>query len=329
MSPKYLAKKILFYIGSFWVILFINFLIPRLMPGNPVIGIIGQLSQYHSISPSEVKSLYQVFGSPHTPIYTQFFSFVGEVFRGNFGVSIDFYPHSVLYVVSQSITWTIFLFGIALVGSFFMGNYLGSKSALARSSLGDKSGSVVTLFLYSFPYFWLALMLQVVFALYYPVFPALNAYNALKYIPGFNLGFIMSVLKHLMLPLLTLLLTSYGGWYLGMRNNMLITLNDDYLRYGKMIGMKNEILLKYARRNAMIPNLTAFALAIGGIIGAGVLVDIVFSYPGLGFTLYQAIVGEDYPVIQTVFLFIIIGVLIANFFMDLLYAHLDPRITEE
>ncbi len=329
MSPKYLFKKIIFYFGSFWVILFINFIIPRLMPGNPVISIIGELSQYHPISQSEVNSLYSVFGTPNTPIYVQFFQFAANVFRGNFGTSISFYPESVLSVISGTVTWTVFLFGLALIISFFMGNYLGAASANSRTSLRDKTGSVVTLFLYSFPYFWLAIMLQVILALKFHLLPPLNAYDSLRYTtPTFSAGFLFSVFTHMILPLVTLIVTSYGGWFLGMRNNMLTNLNEDFMKYGKLVGLRHDILLKYARRNALIPNMTAFALALGGIIGGGVLVDIVFSYPGLGFLLYNGILNEDYPLIQTVFLFIIIGVLFANFAMDLLYAKLDPRISE-
>jgi peptide/nickel transport system permease protein len=328
MSPNFLFKKIIFYFGSFWVILFINFIIPRLMPGNPVVAIISQIATYHPVTTGEVQGLYSVFGTPNEPLWFQFLQFTGNVFRGNFGTSISFFPESVLTVISGTISWTVLLFGLALVISFFIGNYLGAIAANSRTSTGDKAGSIVALFLYSFPYFWLALMLQVILALKFKIFPPLGPYNALKYLPSFSFGFISSVATHLALPLITLVVTSYGGWFLGMRNNMLTILNEDFMKYGKMIGMKNDILLRYARRNALIPNMTAFALALGGIIGGGILVDIVFSYPGLGFVLYDGILNEDYPLIQAVFLFIIIGVLLANFFMDILYVKLDPRIAE-
>lgn len=143
-----------------------------------------------------------------------------------------------------------------------------------------------------------------------------------------SVAYLISVVTHIILPLATLIIASYGTWYLGMRNNTIATLNEDYLKYAEIAGLKRTTIEAYSKKNAILPNLTGFAMSLGSIISGGILVEMVFSYPGLGFDIYNAVINEDFPVLELAFFLIIISVLVANYIMDLLYYRLDPRIRE-
>ncbi len=326
MIPKYIIRKSIFYFFSFWFILFIDFLIPHLMPGNPVDAVIGSLSQTTSLTSQQITSLKDSLGFTNGPITSEFLTFVVNIFSGKFGTSIQYYPTPAIDIIRQSIVWTILLFGTALILSFMIGNYLGLKSAHQRASKRDGTVSVMSLFFYSFPYFWMALLFLYIFSIKNHIFPESGAYSHL--VAYLSPAFFFSVLTHIILPLSTLILASYGAWYLGMRNNTISTLNEDYLKYAEIAGLKKEKIISYSKKNAILPNLTGFALSLGNIIGGGILVEMVFSYPGLGFDIYNAVINEDFPVLETAFFLIIIAVLVANFVMDLLYYRLDPRIRE-
>ncbi|MGC8663350.1 MAG: ABC transporter permease [Thermoplasmata archaeon] len=327
MIPKYITRKLIFYFFSFWFILFIDFLIPHLMPGNPANAIIGQLSQEVILTPQQINQIESSIGFSHDPIYIQFFKFVLNIFQGNFGISYQYFPTPVLTVISESIWWTILLFGTALIISFYLGNFLGLRAAYNRGKTKDSILSVITLFFYSFPYFWLALIFLYFFAIVNHIFPEAGAVN-----PNYtvvNLVYVISAIKHMVLPLITLVISSYAAWYLGMRNNTISVLNEDYIKYAEIAGLSKEKIYQYSRKNAILPNLTALAISLGNIISGGILVEMVFSYPGLGYDIYNAVVNEDFPVLEASFFLVIISVLVANLVMDLLYYRLDPRIREE
>lgn len=296
------------------------------MPGNPVDAVIGTLQQSTTLTPQQILSLKASLGYTNGPITAQFFQFVANVFSGNFGTSIQYYPTPAINIIMQSIVWTVLLFGIALILSFLIGNYLGLRSAHKRGSASDSFTSVISLFLYSFPYFWMALLFLFFLSIEFHIFPEAGAYNHL--LSPSSPSYYLSVVTHIILPLATLIIASYGAWYLGMRNNTIATLNDDYLKYAEMAGLRKSTIVDYSKKNAILPNLTGFALSLGNIISGGILVEMVFSYPGLGFDIYNAVINEDFPVLETSFLLIIISVLVANFIMDLLYYRLDPRIRE-
>ncbi len=296
------------------------------MPGNPVDAVIGSLQQTTTLNPLQIQSLKQSLGYTNGPITVQFWQFVVHIFSGNFGTSLQYYPTTAIQIISESIVWTALLFGLALIISFLLGNYLGLRSAHSRGSAKDGVNSVIALFLYSFPYFWMALLFLFFFAIEFHIFPEAGAVNHL--LSPYSVAYYFSVLTHIILPLATLILASYGTWYLGMRNNTIATLNDDYLKYAEMAGLRRTTIVNYSKKNAILPNLTGFALSLGNIISGGILVEMVFSYPGLGFDIYNAVLNEDFPVLETSFLLIIISVLVANFIMDLAYYRLDPRIRE-
>ena len=296
------------------------------MPGNPIDAVIGSLQQSTTLNAQQIASLRASLGYTSGPITLQFWQFVVHIFSGNFGTSLQYYPTSAISIISQSIVWTILLFGLALIISFLLGNYLGLKAAHKRGTSEDSLSSVIALFLYSFPYFWMALLFLFFFAIEFHIFPESGAFNHL--LSAGSPAYYVSVVTHIILPLATLIIASYGSWYLGMRNNTIATLNDDYLKYAEMAGLRKSTIVDYSKKNAILPNLTGFALSLGNIISGGILVEMVFSYPGLGFDIYNAVLNEDFPVLETSFLLIIISVLVANFVMDLLYYRLDPRIRE-
>ncbi len=296
------------------------------MPGNPIDAVIGTLSQTRALTPQQIASIQSSLGYTSGPIYLEFFSFVKNIFTGNFGVSLQYFPTSAWGIISQSLSWTVILFGLALVISFLLGNSLGLRAAHKRGSARDAVTSVISMFLYSFPYFWMALIFLFLFAIQYHIFPEAGAFDIrAQYLSG---AYLVSTITHIILPLGTLILASYGTWYLGMRNNTITTLNEDYLKYAEIAGLKRTTIEAYSKKNAILPNLTGFAMSLGNIISGGILVEMVFSYPGLGFDIYNAVINEDFPVLETAFLLIIISVLVANYVMDLLYYRLDPRIRE-
>jgi peptide/nickel transport system permease protein len=296
------------------------------MPGNPVDAVIGTLSQSRALTSQQIVSIESSLGYTKGPIFVEFINYVHNIFTGNFGVSLEYYPRTAWSIVSQSLSWTILLFGLALVISFIIGNSLGLISAHKRGKPRDSITSVISIFLYSFPYFWMALLFLYLFSIRNHIFPEAGAYSLQStYLSG---TFFISVLTHIILPLGTLIIASYGAWYLGMRNNTITTLNEDYLKYAEIAGLKRSTMVAYSKKNAILPNLTGFALSFGNIISGGILVEMVFSYPGLGFDIYNAVINEDFPVLELAFFLIIISVLVANFVMDLLYYRLDPRIRE-
>lgn len=296
------------------------------MPGNPVDAVIGTLSQTRALTPQQITSIQSSLGYTTGPIYVEFFNFVKNIFSGNFGISLQYFPTTAWGIISQSLSWTIILFGLALVISFLLGNSLGLRSAHKRGSARDAITSVISMFLYSFPYFWMAMIFLFIFSIQNHIFPEAGAFaQQAPYLSG---AYLISTVTHIILPLLTLILASYGTWYLGMRNNTITTLNEDYLKYAEIAGLRRTTIEAYSRKNAILPNLTGFAMSLGNIISGGILVEMVFSYPGLGFDIYNAVLNEDFPVLETAFLLIIVSVLVANFVMDLLYYRLDPRIRE-
>lgn len=296
------------------------------MPGNPVDAVIGTLSQTRALTSQQISSIESSLGYTKGPIFVEFVNYVHNIFTGNFGISLQYYPRTAWSIVSQSLSWTIILFGLALVISFIIGNFLGLASAHKRGGVRDGVTSIISIFLYSFPYFWMALIFLYLFSIRNHIFPEAGAYN-LQF-PFLSAPFFISVITHIILPLGTLIIASYGSWYLGMRNNTITTLNEDYLKYAEIAGLRKSTMISYSKKNAILPNLTGFALSLGNIISGGILVEMVFSYPGLGFDIYNAVINEDFPVLELAFFLIILSVLAANFVMDLLYYKLDPRIRE-
>ncbi|MFC7846299.1 ABC transporter permease [Streptomyces sp. NPDC001046] len=324
---KFVLQRILFYAVTAWAAITINFLIPRLMPGDPLRALLTRFKG--QLDTSAIASIEVLFGiDEKRSLWQQYLDYWGQLLRGDLGLSFTFFPTPVSEVISQSLPWTLVLVGVTTLLSFGLGTGLGIYTGWRRGSWMDGLLPVTT-FVSSIPYFWLGLIFIAVFAVKWPVFPAAGGYdNAL--VPAFDVPFVSSALYHGFLPALTIILSAVASWILGMRNMMVTVSSEDYVMVAQAKGLsERRVMFSYAARNAILPNISGFALSLGFVVGGTLLVEMVFSYPGIGFQLFQAVGARDYPLMQGVFLIITLSVLAANLLADLVYMLLDPRTRKE
>ncbi|GAC1350466.1 MAG: ABC transporter permease [Ktedonobacteraceae bacterium] len=328
---RHVIRRILFYICAVWVAITLDFFIPRLAPGDPAAALAGKMSTKGYITPEMQQTLSAMFGLNTTdPLWLQYFKYLGNLLHGNFGNSIQYFPTPVIQIIQQDIGWSIMLGGVAVVISFFIGCLFGMIVAWKRGTVLDTVLSPVMNFLSAIPYFWLALISLYLFSYLLSWFPLSGGYDSANIDPGWSFDFVSSVIQHAFLPALTLVISSMAGWMLTMRNSMITTLSEDYVLMAKAKGLsQGRVMFWYAARNAVLPNITGFAIAIGTIVGGQLLTEMVFSYPGIGYALLQAVNQQDYAMIQSIFLIITLAVLGANFLADMLYTFLDPRVRQE
>jgi peptide/nickel transport system permease protein len=320
---RYVLNRFGFLVLSIWAALTINFVLPRLMPGNPaqvmIVRYKGQLT------PVALHALELQFGITHAPLWQQYLQYLSHLLHGNLGLSLTYYPVPVSQVIAQSLPWTLGLVGIATIISMVIGTAVGIYLAWNHGRFWDNVLSTVAMFTAALPYFWLALLLLYVLSYVYHWFPLAHAYST-GMTPQWTLPFILNVVRHAMLPALTIVISSIGGWMIGMRNNMIQTLGEDYMTFAEARGIRRRrLMFQYAARNAILPSLTSFAMSLGFVVGGALLTEMVFSYPGVGLQLMVAVQNEDYPLMQGLFLIIALAVLIANFIVEMLYGRLDPR----
>jgi peptide/nickel transport system permease protein len=322
---RYLYRRIFFYLIALWASLTINFFLPRMMPGDPLGAFITRFRDQLANNPHILDTLRIEIGGSNAPLWKQYFDYLGALARGDFGVSYSQYPTRVSDIISTTLPWTLLLAGSATVLAFLIGTLLGIVAAWRRQGAVDRVVTPLTMFTYSFPPFFLAMLVVYFLGVKASWFPLNHAYGDNVQI-SWNGPFVASVLDHAALPVLAFLLYSVGGWLLGMRNVMINTLSEEYVTMAQAKGLTdNRVMLRYAARNAMLPQITSFAITVGYIITGLVLIETVFAYPGVGYTLVQAVQGADYPLMQALFLLITVAVLAANFIADLLYTWLDPR----
>lgn len=328
MRMRHLLRRIGFYLVALWTSATLNFLIPRLAPGDPAQTLMARLRG--RISPQALHALEIAFGINHDPLWSQYVQYLNNLLHGNLGVSITYFPTPVAVVIAQEIPWTLTLVGISLVISFIIGTLIGVIVAWRRDTTLDAVLSPMFTFLSAIPYFWLALILLYVLGFMLNWFPINGGYDTSTVVPEWSPDFILSAITHGILPAFTIVVSSIAGWLLGMRSAMITTLSEDYVLMAEAKGLsQRRIMLLYAARNAILPNITSFALSLGFVVSGALLTEIVFSYPGLGFALYEAVQNLDYALMQGLFLIISIAVLVANFLADLLYLALDPRVRLE
>ncbi|MHB1430511.1 MAG: ABC transporter permease [Streptosporangiaceae bacterium] len=323
---RFFVRRISFYLATAWLALTLNFIIPRLMPGDPVQEMFARTKQ--TATPQALAAMRAALGvDTHASLLSQYLSYLGDVLHGQLGTSISYYPAAVSTVIGAALPWTLFLVGTATVISFVVGTLLGIASAWRRGSWVDHL-LPVTAFLSAIPYFWLGAVAIFLFGNKLGWFPLTGAYNP-GLSPGFNLPFALSALDYGVLPAGTIVISSLAGWLLGMRNVMILTIPEDYVLLAQAKGLRNRrVIFTYAARNAILPTLASFALSLGFVVGGAILTEIVFSYPGVGYVLFQAVTNQDYPLMQGLFLTITMMVLLANLLADVAYAVLDPRTRE-
>jgi peptide/nickel transport system permease protein len=328
---RHLIRRILFYLGAVWVAITLDFFIPRLAPGDPVAAMVGKMSMKGYVTPAMRETLAATFGLNTTdPLWLQYVKYLNNLLHGNLGNSIQYFPTPVSKIIGQDIGWSIMLGAIAVVISFVIGCFLGIITAWKRGTALDTILSPLMNFLSAIPYFWLALLSLYIFAYLLNWFPLSGGYDSADIDPGWTMDFIGSVIQYAFLPALTLVISSLAGWMLTMRNSMITTLSEDYVLMANAKGLSStRVMFWYAARNAVLPNITGFAIAIGAIVGGQLLTEMVFSYPGIGYALLQAVNQQDYAMVQSIFLIITLAVLGANFLADLLYTFLDPRVRQE
>ncbi|MFC5032878.1 ABC transporter permease [Streptomyces sp. So13.3] len=324
---KYFLQRLFFYVFTAWAAITVNFFIPRLIPGDPVMSLINK--NRGQIDPKSIASLYVLFGlDKHQSLWSQYTGYWSHLLGGDLGISFSNYPTPVLTILQNSLPWTVALAGIATVVSFAAGTFLGVLSGWLRGSRLDILLPVTT-FISSIPAFWLGLLSIAVVVATGSSFPVANGYDP-GLIPGTDTPFLSSALQHAWLPLGVLVVTTMSGWILSMRNMMVTVGAEDYITVAHAKGLSDRrVMFSYAARNALLPNVSGFSLAIGQILGSTVLVEIVFNYPGVGYTLLQAVGSNDYPLMQGIFLCITLAVLLANLLADVAYLILDPRTRKE
>jgi peptide/nickel transport system permease protein len=322
---SFIYRRIAFYLVALWSALTLNFLLPRLMPGHPIDSFYTKYRTEIMHNPHFLDQLRIELGVPKSPLYVQYFQYLGNLFHGNLGISYSYYPTPVIDVIRTTLPWTLLLAGSATVLAFTIGTFLGIIVAWRRGGIFDSILPPVTMFASAFPAFFLALLLLYFLAFLHGWFPLEHSYSGDTNI-GWNWAFIKDAADHALLPVIVVVSTGIGGWLLGMRNVMINTLADDFIAMAHAKGLSDfRVMMMYAARNAILPNLTGFAIALGYTVGGLTLVETVFSYPGVGFTLVNAALGSDYPLVQALLMLIVVAVLLANLAMDLVYARLDPR----
>ena len=323
---KYFGKKLLWFVITFVVAVILNFFLPRMMPADPVAAITGKMASGMTDA-SAVQEIYkryeEEFGT-NKPMWQQFLIFCKNAVRGDFGTSFSQYPRKVSDIISSAIGWTIALQLPAILVGWLLGNLLGALAAYLRKGW-DKVLMPVSLFMSNVPAFGMAVILLVVFGVNLKWFPIAGGYS-FDMIPNLSWSFVKSVISHYQLPFWSIVLVSIGGQAVGMRSMSIYELNADYVKYARFLGIKDSKIVGYVFRNAMLPQITGLALSIGTMIGGALVAEIVFSYPGLGSTMYAAVTAADYPLISATTLIITVMVLLVTFLLDIVYGFIDPRV---
>ncbi|SEA05077.1 peptide/nickel transport system permease protein [Lachnospiraceae bacterium NK3A20] len=323
---KYYGQKILWYLLTLVFAVILNFVLPRLMPGNPVSGIASKAASGMTDA-SAIQKVYEEYAEKfgvNLPLYQQFFLWLKNALHGDFGVSFSQYPRTVSDIIQSAVWWTLALQLPAIIAGWILGNLLGAIAAYIRGVF-DKVILPVFLFIGNIPAFGMATIMLTIFAINLKIAPASGGYG-FDLIPNMSWTFVKSVIAHYQLPFWSIVLITIGGQAIGMRSMAIYELNADYVKYSRFLGIKDRKIVGYVFHNAMLPQITGLALSLGTMIGGNLVAEIIFSYPGLGTVLLSAVNGQDYPLLSACTLIITIMVLIANLVVELLYGIIDPRV---
>lgn len=323
---KYYGQKIFWYFLTLVFAVVLNFVLPRLMPGDPVSAIASRSINGMQDS-TAIQKVYQDYATKfgvNKPMIEQFFIWLKNAVRGDFGISFSQYPRTVANIISSSVWWTVALQLPAIIVGWFLGNLLGAVAAYIKGVF-DKAILPLFLFVSNIPAFGMATILLFIFAIKLGIAPSSGGYG-FDLIPNASWTFVKSVIVHYQLPFWSIVLITIGGQAIGMRSMSIYELNADYVKYSRFLGIKDRKIVGYVFRNAMLPQITGLALSLGTMIGGALVAEIIFSYPGLGTTMLTAIKGQDYPLLSACTLIITIMVLIANLAVELLYGIIDPRV---
>ncbi len=324
---RYVLRKVGLFIITLWAAVTLNFVLPRLMPGSPVDAALGKLASAGvPITNAERNAIETQLGVPHASPFVQYWDYLRNIATLRFGTSYSFPTQTVAQTIGKALPWTLVLVGVTTIVAFIIGTLLGVYAGWHRGRVSDTAITVGATFFGAFPPFWLGLLLLYVAAFKYGWFPIKGGYSP-GVTPNWSPSFLSDAFAHSVLPALTLAITTLSGWVFGMRNNMINTLGEDYVTFAEANGLRSRtVALLYAARNALLPNVTAFGLMLGAVVGGSVLVEGIYSYPGVGNLLYIAVSNHDYPLMQALLLVFTLSMLVAIFVVDLLYPRLDPRV---
>jgi peptide/nickel transport system permease protein len=326
-----LIRRLGFYVIAAYAAITLNFFLPRMLPGNALQAVLSSMRS-SLITPAELSAMAASYGlDSKQSLISQYFTYLGHTFTGNLGVSTS-KGIPVTTILGSDLPWTLGLIGSATVITFILGTLIGIAAGWRRGGLLDALVPV-SAFFQAIPYFILALLLLIVVGFELNWLPLSGGYNTSSrtntLIPGWNGPFVASVVQHAILPAITIVLASIAGWIVGMRNMMITTMDEDYVLVAAAKGLPRWRVVAVAARNAILPSISNFTLSISLVVTGAVLVEIVFSYPGIGYEMFNAIVNTDYPLMQGVLLVVTFTVLAANFLADIVYVLLDPRSRRE
>jgi peptide/nickel transport system permease protein len=325
---NYLLRRLGFYLIAFWAAITVNFLLPRFLPGNPIDYFQARYQNQLAANPHLLDSLRPVFDFKHQSLPVQYVNYLKNLMHLDFGVSYSQFPTSVNDLIGQALPWSLFLAGLSTALAFLLGTFFGIVVSWWRGRPIDTVLTPVTMFTQSFPAFFVAMLILYVLGITMGWFPLNHAFGEGNH-PELSFSFVGNALLHAAMPLLALLLASIGGWLLGMRAVMVNTLSEDYITMAEAKGLHTtRIMFMYAARNALLPQITSFAIVLGYALTSLVLIENVFAYPGLGYLMVNAVQATDYPLMQAIFFLITVAMLGANLIADLLYAVLDPRVRQ-
>jgi peptide/nickel transport system permease protein len=324
---RWFIRRLGFYAFATWVALTLTFALPRLMPGDPIGGVLQHMSPAQiQANPGIIATYQKLLGDGHQSLLTAYWQYLGRVVHLNFGISTSNYPTKVSEVVARTIPYSLVLVGIAFALAFVLGTAIGMVAAWRRGGTFDSIFVPIFMALAAFPAYFTALLMLYVFGLKLGWLPIQHAYDT-GIVPGFNWTFISSAVKHGILPAAVIVVAFAGGWVLNMRTVMINTIDEDYVGMARAKGLKDHrVMTRYAARNAILPPLNGFAAQFATAVGGVIFVELVFSYPGAGYTLQQAALGADYPLTQALLLVFALCPIVANFLMDLVNLLLDPRV---
>jgi peptide/nickel transport system permease protein len=330
MSLGYLVRRVGVFLLITWLAATLNFFLPRLTSQDPVrVKLLqeAQLGGYVQAGIDEMVKEYDHRFGLDRPLWRQYLNYLGNVARLDFNYSIANYPRRVRDMIAEALPWTLALLATTTLLSFALGTVLGALLAWPRAPRWIRWLMPLLWGLHAIPFFLVGLILLYIFAFRFPVLPMFGGYSAGAF-PGWTLGFALDVLRHAVLPALSIVLVATGGWALSMRGMMVTTQGEDYVTFAEAKGLRNRtIFLRYCVRNALLPQATGLALALGQVVSGAVLVEVIFGYPGIGTVLYQAIRENDHFLIQGIVFTVIVALGMATLILDAVYPLLDPRIS--
>jgi peptide/nickel transport system permease protein len=324
----YILRRFVLLLVTVYLSITVVFVVPRLVPGNPLGAVFLKMSEMGASAgaPELIAEYNRIFGLDK-PLWEQYINYMRELHQGNLGYSISAFPSEVSVIIGNALPWTIGLLVVTTLISWILGSMIGAivgwQGSRARLTQAVVSAALL---LYTTPYYILAIILLYVFAFEFNVFPLSGAYSR-GATPELTVDFIRDVIQHAMLPGLSIVLVSLGWWFLSMRSLITSLKGEDYILNAEAKGLKKgRILWNYAFRNALLPQTTGLAISLGNIVGGAIITEAIFAYPGIGWVIFNAIKGLDFPLIQGGVLLIILSVASANFIIDIAYPLLDPRI---